>query len=566
MARLFALLVQLRMRRTPVEGAIVCPMFNLGEAVPNCEWLLRVFFLAALWSLIPFQALANERLALLIGNKNYAKEIGELRNPHNDIEVVGNALRGLNFKVTMLRDATFEQLHKAVRAHIAKVRAADEGAISFIYYSGHGASDPKTEINYLIPVDVKSAESDAIWDNSVDLKGDILDKLTAQTPKATHYVVFDACRNELQLREQGRKVFISEGKAFASLVNVSGSLVAYATEQKRTASDVGEGSGPYARALADEVVKPGIEAVTMFRNVQLRIRQSTGQNPWLTFSGLPPIYLAGPSSGAAAPATPMTMTPVAAPVVGAKAEQLAFEQERASVKGSLQPLFRQLGEAGIKSGGVFAVAKKWPKRAIQICFMDGSREVRSHVASVARQWTLYGEVDFDFGDVKEPRLCATSPAEVRVTFEAKGNWSHLGVDALTVPPNEPTISIETVKWTALDALQTGAADGRILHEFGHVLGFVHNADAPGVACKDEMDWKQVYAYFARNGVDRATVDEQFRGLHRRTAYVGDFDNKSVMSNEWPEEMFKRGRDSRCFTTESPSLSLRDKLAVYTIYK
>ena len=38
---------------------------------------------------------------------------------------------------------------------------------------------------------------------------------------------------------------------------------------------------------------PGIEAVTMFRNVQLRVKQTIGQDPWLSFPSLPAVYFAG---------------------------------------------------------------------------------------------------------------------------------------------------------------------------------------------------------------------------------------------------------------------------------
>lgn len=68
-------------------------------------------------------------------------------------------------------------------------------------------------------------------------------------------------------------------------------MIAYATVP-RTASDVGDGGGPYAKVLADELVKPGIEAVTMFRNVQLRVKQTIGQDPWLSFPSLPAVYFA----------------------------------------------------------------------------------------------------------------------------------------------------------------------------------------------------------------------------------------------------------------------------------
>jgi hypothetical protein len=40
-------------------------------------------------------------------------------------------------------------------------------------------------------------------------------------------------------------------------------------------------------------MKPGIEAVTMFRNVQLRVKQTIGQDPWLSFPSLPALYFAG---------------------------------------------------------------------------------------------------------------------------------------------------------------------------------------------------------------------------------------------------------------------------------
>jgi hypothetical protein len=48
-------------------------------------------------------------------------------------------------------------------------------------------------------------------------------------------------------------------------------LIAYATAEGALASDVGTGAGPYTTVLANEVMKPGVEAVAMFRNVQRRV-------------------------------------------------------------------------------------------------------------------------------------------------------------------------------------------------------------------------------------------------------------------------------------------------------
>ena len=126
--------------------------------------------------------------------------------------------------------------------------------------------------------------------------------LSKQAPNATHYLVFDACRNELNVAGSNAKALGSD-KGFVPVSDTSGLLIAYATAPRRTASDAGDGGGPYARMLAEELVKPGVEAVSMFRNVQIRVKQTIGQDPWLSFPALPPVYFAG--LPAAAPTQPL---------------------------------------------------------------------------------------------------------------------------------------------------------------------------------------------------------------------------------------------------------------------
>src|SRR5262249_5332450 len=40
----------------------------------------------------------------------------------------------------------------AIKRFVGEVRSKGKGAISFFYYSGHGAASPDTQVNYLIPV------------------------------------------------------------------------------------------------------------------------------------------------------------------------------------------------------------------------------------------------------------------------------------------------------------------------------------------------------------------------------------------------------------------------------
>jgi len=259
--------------------------------------MVRVAIALLLLVVLRSAALAEGRIALLIGNEGYSAEIGRLSNPRNDVALLEGVLKRLGFDVTTVRDAGLAGLHQAVNAYTRRIRQAGQGAVSFFYYSGHGAADGTT--NYLIPVDVKTIDDDQLWDQSLRLT-EITRKLKDEAGNATHFVVFDACRNTLKLRKMGSKALV-QSKGFVPVNQESGMLIAYATAEGALASDVGPGAGPYAAALVDEVVKPGVEAVAMFRNVQRRVRTAIGQEPYLGFNALGDIYLAGQAAPAAVP-------------------------------------------------------------------------------------------------------------------------------------------------------------------------------------------------------------------------------------------------------------------------
>jgi uncharacterized caspase-like protein len=258
--------------------------------------LLRSILLVvlALAATVSASAETAKKFALLIGNQAYTNAVGPLENPHNDIRLVGDALRRVGFDVVEVKDAGYRRMDTEVKRHVMKVRRAGTNAISFIYYSGHGIANPDTKANYLVPTDVTSADSDDLWLHSFE-QSQIIDRLRRRAPNATHYVVFDACRNELNLTGSAASGFKSLGsqKGFQPIQNTSGILIAYATAPGQTASDAGVGGGAYAKALAAELQRPGVEAVTMFRRVQLRVKRAIGQDPWLSIPTLPEVFLAG---------------------------------------------------------------------------------------------------------------------------------------------------------------------------------------------------------------------------------------------------------------------------------
>jgi hypothetical protein len=64
--------------------------------------------------LLPSLARAEARVALLIGNEAYASEIGRPANPHNDVALLEQALKGLGFDVATVRDAGLVALTRAI--------------------------------------------------------------------------------------------------------------------------------------------------------------------------------------------------------------------------------------------------------------------------------------------------------------------------------------------------------------------------------------------------------------------------------------------------------------------
>jgi uncharacterized caspase-like protein len=243
-----------------------------------------------LWIVNSALSMAAEpkRLALLIGNQSYDASVGILKNPHNDIAVVAEALKSQGFEVLPpMRDAKRAAILGAVRQLASGLKAAGTGAVGFLYYSGHGAAEKDTNINYLIPVDAREPGTVAFWDES--LKLDDIMRLLDQAPAAVKFVVFDACRNELRLPTK------DTSKGLVPVGEQQGYFVAYASAPGKTATDRGERSGPYAAALAKELGRQGLDHLSFFQNVKETVIASTGgvQHPWESNGLSRRVYLTG---------------------------------------------------------------------------------------------------------------------------------------------------------------------------------------------------------------------------------------------------------------------------------
>ena len=229
-----------------------------------------------------------KRIALLIGNENYAATVGPLANPGNDVNLIASALEEIGFdrrNIRTVNNANRVATLQAIDEYANKVAAAGPDAVAFFYYSGHGAASQQDRRNYIIPTEVKALDR-TVWYQAIALD-DVVTQLATRAPSASHFVIFDACRNLLKMPTKGKKGFVP-------MAEKSGMLIAFSTDPGETASDEGAGAGPYASALAAELVKPGQDHLDLFQNVKERVHQTTsGQRPWERNGLLKRVYLNG---------------------------------------------------------------------------------------------------------------------------------------------------------------------------------------------------------------------------------------------------------------------------------
>jgi hypothetical protein len=145
-------------------------------------------------------------------------------------------------------------------------------------------------------VDVPWKEKD--WRPHTLALSDIAHQLATSAPDAIHYLVHDTSRHRMlisRLPPDPTKLPSDEDlrKDFSNPPKEASVLLAYSTARNRPALDGAGNVGPYAQILSEEIIKPGFEAVAMFRRVQLRVKALGGQEPELIVPVLPEFYFGG---------------------------------------------------------------------------------------------------------------------------------------------------------------------------------------------------------------------------------------------------------------------------------
>ncbi|TPN30931.1 peptidase C14 caspase catalytic subunit p20 [Mesorhizobium sp. B2-3-3] len=256
-------------------------------------------FIAALIlaSFTAFQACADRRVALVIGNSEY-REIPALKNPEKDADDVSNTFRLAGFDVFVAKDLTKIEFEKQFRNYLA---AADGADLAVVYYSGHGFQIGGE--NFLIPIDASLRNAADIEVQAVKLD-DVLQQLRAKSK--IQVIILDACRNnpfprkDYWLRDQ----LITAGDTGLAQVRSSlNTLIAFATEPGAVAYDGSGDLSPFSSAFSRRALAPNQEIRSVMAAVRRDVVEATAgkQVPWENSSLIDEVVLMRRTSRPALP-------------------------------------------------------------------------------------------------------------------------------------------------------------------------------------------------------------------------------------------------------------------------
>ncbi|WP_207480946.1 caspase family protein [Arenibaculum pallidiluteum] len=293
------------------------------------------FAVILLCCLVPGAQAAERRAALVVANSTYAGAPAAAAEANG--AAVAAALTASGFGVTVARNLGFRELSSTLQGFQNRLAAADVGLVYFTGYTVAIGSN-----SFLVPVDADIAtDFDALF-GMVELE-----RMLRLVQDASHRAIVIV--DSVIPNPPAEKLAAALGAGAAvkpaaeTPPSMPGLLVAYSHQPGVAAGPStagqpgGAGPGPYAEALAREIVRPGIELRKALDAVERTVAARTGnaQRPWfrdqmtgdfvaVTPPPAPPVVAAAPPPPAppsqavgVAPHTPPATPPLASDPAGA---------------------------------------------------------------------------------------------------------------------------------------------------------------------------------------------------------------------------------------------------------
>ena len=287
--------------------------------------VLLVMLAAIVW-LSP-AALAEKRVALVIGNNSYANltPAQQLKKAINDARSMAATLKELGFETQLGLDLGRSEINRKLQELANKVQPGDTVAL---FFAGHGVRIDGQ--NYLLPSDVPKVQSgqDAFLKSESVRVDTITDTLNARGARIT-LLILDACRDNPFQDSKGRSVGGTRG--LARMEPAQGTFIMFSAGAGQQALDRLSDADPnpnsiFTRTLIPLMREPGLEIGTMAKRVKRDVNKLAlsgaghQQTPAVYNEMLNDFYLAG-GKGKASDTQPSAKIAATPPVTTTRSSQ-----------------------------------------------------------------------------------------------------------------------------------------------------------------------------------------------------------------------------------------------------
>jgi hypothetical protein len=139
--------------------------------------------------------LYGDSYALLIGNSDYNNGWPKLPGVKDDLMAIQTALMKQGFEVSIIIDATYDQLDKAFKDFISAHGLNSDNRLLF-YYAGHGNTQRQSyggDMGYIVPIDAPNPNIDKNGFLAKAMDMQVFDSYARRIQSKHALFVFDAC-------------------------------------------------------------------------------------------------------------------------------------------------------------------------------------------------------------------------------------------------------------------------------------------------------------------------------------------------------------------------------------
>jgi uncharacterized caspase-like protein len=238
----------------------------------SLRFLIKLAALASICWLSVSAALAENRIALVIGNSSYTS-VTALPNPANDAKAMATFLSSAGFQVIQAPNLTQSDMRKTFGDFASMAAEKGPDTVALVFYAGHGLQVDGE--NFLVPVDAEIQREGDVPLQATRL-ADLM-KVLSSVPSKSRIVILDACRNN-----PFSAINKTAGRGLAIVDAPNGSLVAYSTAPGTEALDGDGEHSPYTTAFMKIGQEPGLPIEQLLKRVRLNVSDATDrqQFPW----------------------------------------------------------------------------------------------------------------------------------------------------------------------------------------------------------------------------------------------------------------------------------------------